>query len=121
MKNLLVLPLIIAASILLQASEDIEALAESKCGKCHLMGAVTKEKIKNIKAPPYWGMAKKVKLAFANEEDRINFIVDYSLNPAEDKMLFPIETKERFGVMPSVKGKATEDEIKKIAKYFLNK
>ncbi len=121
MRKLLVLPLIIAASSLLQASEDIESLAESKCGKCHLMGAVTKEKINNIQAPPYWGMAKKVKAAYDNESDRIDFIVDYSLNPSEEKMLFPKETKDRFGVMPSLKGKATEDEIRKIAKYFLNK
>lgn len=121
MKKLLLLPLLIAASTLLQASEDIEALAESKCGKCHLMGAVTKEKIKNIQAPPYWGMAKKVKAAYSSEEEMIAFIVDYSLNPSADKMLFPKETKDRFGIMPSVKGKATEEEIRKIAKYFLNK
>jgi len=121
MKNLLALPLIIMISVFLNASEDIETLAEKKCGSCHLMGAVTKEKINNIKAPPYWGMAKKVRSAFDNETDRINFIVEYTINPKEDKMLFPAETKKRFGLMPSQKGKVTEDEIRKIAKFFLDK
>lgn len=121
MKSLRVLTLIATLTFFAQASEDVANLAEEKCGSCHLMGAVTKEKIENIKAPPYWGMSKKVREAYKTEAERIDFIVDYSLNPSEDKMLFPQETKTRFGLMPSLKGKATEDEIRKIAEYFLNK
>ena len=34
-------------------------------------------------------------------------------------MLFPVETKKLFGVMPSQEGKVTEDEIKLIAEYIL--
>jgi len=100
---------------------DAEALAEEKCGKCHLMGAITKEKIRDIEAPPYWGMSRKVKNRFSKRSDQIAFIVDYSLNPSEEKMLFPKETRERFGTMPSLKGKATADEIKQIAEYFLDR
>ncbi len=121
MKSLLILLLITSFFISLNAMSEIETLAEDKCGKCHLMGLVTKEKIENIEAPPYWGMSKKVKNAFPKRADQINFIVDYSLNPSEEKMLFPIETRDRFGIMPSLKGKATADEIKQISEYFLNK
>ena len=121
MRKLLFLSFIIMASISLQASDDVADLAEKKCGECHLMGLLTKEKIDNMKAPPYWAMSKKVKLEFRNRAKMIDFIVDYTLNPTEDKMLFSPMTKKRFGLMPSQKGKVTEDEIRKIAEYFLNK
>ena len=122
MKNLPILSLIITSFFIsLHATSDVEALAEKKCGKCHLMGSITKEKIENIKAPPYWGMSKKVKNKFPKRADQINFIIDYSLNPSEEKMLFPKETRERFGKMPSLKGKATADEIRQISEYFLDK
>ncbi|MDA3907854.1 MAG: cytochrome c [Sulfurimonas sp.] len=121
MRNLLVLPLIIAASLFVQASDVIESLAEKKCGTCHLMGKVTKEKLNKMAAPPYWALAKKVKVAYPNRLDGIDFIINYTLNPSEDKMLFPKETKERFGVMPSQKDALTEDELRAIATYILDK
>ena len=120
MKNLLVLPLIIAASILIQASDDIESLAEMKCGSCHLIGKITKEKLNTMAAPPSWALAKKVKTAYPNRLDGIDFIINYTLNPTEDKMLFPKETKERFGLMPSQKGALTDAELKAIAEYILD-
>lgn len=121
MKKVLSLAFILATSTLLIASDDAESLADKKCGSCHLGGKLSIEKVKNIKAPPYWGMAKMVREKFDNEDDRINFIIDYTLNPSEEKMIFPKETKDRFGLMPSQKGNVTEDEIRQIAEYFLNK
>lgn len=121
MKKLLVLPLVIATSVLLQASDNIESLAENKCGACHLVGKITKEKLNRMAAPPSWALAKKVKTAYPNRLEGINFIVDYTLNPSEDKMLFPKETKERFGVMPSQKGALTDKELRAIAEYILGK
>ena len=119
MKKKLSLALILTMSSLLLASSNGESLAEEKCGSCHLGGVLSAKKVKNIKAPPYWGMARVVSNAYDNNTDRINFIVDYTLNPSEDKMLFPKATKDRFGLMPSQKGNVTEDEIREIAKYFL--
>jgi len=121
MKKLLVLPLVIATSVLLQASDNIESLAENKCGACHLVGKITKEKLNRMAAPPSWALAKKVKTAYPNRLEGINFIVDYTLNPSEDKMLFPKETKERFGLMPSQKGALTDKELRAIAEYILGK
>lgn len=120
MRNLLVIPFIMIASIHVQAS-GIESLAENKCGGCHLIGKITKEKLNKMSAPPWWALAKKVKVAYANRLDGINFIVNYTLNPSEDKMLFPKETKERFGMMPSQKGALSDDELRAIAEYILDK
>jgi hypothetical protein len=118
-KKIVSLFLFLASLTMLFASNEAEELAVEKCGGCHLMGVVSKEKLKNMKAPPYWAIAKKAKEAYANKEDKINYIVDYTLNPTEEKMLFPVETKKLFGVMPSQEGKVTEDEIKLIAEYIL--
>jgi len=121
MRNLVILPLVIMASVLVHASNDTESLAEMKCGACHLIGKITKEKLNRMAAPPSWALAKKVKIAYPNRLDGIDFIMNYTLNPSVDKMLFPKETKERFGLMPSQKGNLTNDELKAIAKYILDK
>jgi len=121
MRNLLVLPLIIAASLFIQASDDIESLAENKCGACHLMGKTSKEKLSRMSAPPYWAIAKKIKTAYPNRLDGVTFLVNYALNPSEEKMLFPKETIERFGLMPSQREFVTNEEIKAIAEYILDK
>lgn len=121
MKKLLFSSLIIVASGGLFASEDAEELANKKCGSCHLMGAITKEKLDNMKAPPYWAIAKKARERYQTEEEKVKYIIDYAIAPSEDKMLFPKETKERFGVMPSLKDKVTEDEIRTISTYILEK
>ena len=121
MRKLLALPLVTMLTLSLQASDNIDELVEKKCGECHIMGKITKEKIQNMKAPPSWALAKKVKNAYATREERVKHIISYTINPNEDIMLFPIETKKRFGVMPSQKGKITESELKAIADYILNK
>lgn len=121
MKKIVTLSLIVGALCTMSASESAEELATKKCGECHLMGEITKEKLDNMKAPPYWAIAKKARERYENEEDKIKYIIDYALNPSEDKMLFPIETKKKFGVMPSLEGKVTAEEIKIISTYILEK
>jgi len=119
MKKILISSLLLASSTLLFASPTAEDLAVKHCGECHLMGKITKDKLSKMKAPPYWALKKMARLKYNNREDKINYIVDYALKPAEEKMLFPHETRDRFGVMPSQKGKVTEAEIREISEYIL--
>jgi len=119
MKKIISVALILTTSTLLLANPSSEELAVKHCGECHLMGQITKDKLKKMKAPPYWALAKMARLKYTSRDDMVKYIVDYAQNPAEEKMLFPHETRERFGVMPSQKGKVTEDEIKKISEYIL--
>jgi len=119
MKKLLTASLVFATSTLLLASPTSEELAVKHCGECHLMGKITKDKLKKMKAPPYWALAKMAKLKYTSRADMVNYIVDYAQEPAEEKMLFPHETRDRFGVMPSQKAKVTEVEIRKISEYIL--
>lgn len=119
MKKLLSLSLLAASFTVLFASTDAEELAVKKCGECHLMGVVSAEKLKNMKAPPYWAITRKAREKYENEEDKIKYIIDYAISPSEDKMLFPKDTVKLFGVMPSQKDKVTQDELKLIAKYII--
>ena len=52
MKKIVGLFLFLASLTMLFASNEAEELAVEKCGGCHLMGVVSKEKLKNMKAPP---------------------------------------------------------------------
>lgn len=119
MKKIASLSLILAASAVLSASPSQEELANVKCGGCHLMGKITKEKLSRMVAPPYWAISKKAKEAYETKEEAVKYIVDFTLNPSEEKMLFPKEAIEKFGLMPSQKGNVTEEEIKEIAEYIL--
>ena len=119
MKKIITASLIMLTSTLLLASQSSEELAVKHCGECHLMGKITKDKLKKMKAPPYWALAKMANQKYTAREDKVKYIIDYALNPAEDKMLFPHQTRDRFGVMPSQKGKVTEAQIKEISNYIL--
>lgn len=121
MKTVFKLSLAIAISSLIQASDEIANLAESKCGGCHLVNIITKEKLNNMSAPPIWAVTKKVRTAYPDRGEQVQFIVDFSLNPSEDKMLFPKETKKLFGVMPSQKGLVSKEDLKDIAEFILDK
>lgn|SRR3989339_904064 len=119
MKKILSLSLLVASFTLLSASTEAEELAVKKCGECHLMGVVSAEKLKNMKAPPYWAITRKAREQYEKKEDKIKYIIDYAINPSEDKMLFPKDTVKLFGVMPSQKGKVTQEELKLIAEYII--
>ena len=91
----------------LQATQDVQELVDNKCGICHLSGKLSKEKLARMTAPPIWGVAKKIKTNLANKEDGINFIIDFTMNPTKEKMMFPQEAIDKFGHMPSQKGNLT--------------
>ncbi len=116
-KTSTILSILLLASVNLYAEQTAESLTVEKCGACHLVGKITKKKLKNMSAPPYWALAKKIKIAFPKREDSMNFFVDFTLNPTAEKMLFPKETRDRYGVMPSQKGLVSEEELKVIYTY----
>jgi hypothetical protein len=118
MKKIILTSLLVVSSSLIAAASS-EDLANKHCGSCHLMGKITKEKLNRMSAPPYWALAKKAALKYKTREEQVNYMVDFVLNPTEDKMLFPHETKERFGLMPSQKGIVSKDVILEITNYII--
>jgi hypothetical protein len=119
MKKLLLIALCLSATTLIAASERGEQLTDEKCTSCHMTSS-SSTKLKNgeMGAPPMWGVMKKVKSHFKTKEDGVSFIVDYTMDPSEDKMIFPPAAKEHFGLMPSMKGSVTTEEMKLIAEYL---
>jgi len=111
----------LSSLVTLQASQTAEQLVDNKCGICHLAGKLSKEKLQRMAAPPMWGVTKKIKTNLQTKDEQINFYMDFPLNPSKEKMMFPQETIDRFGHMPSQKGNVTEEELRKIAEYLLSK
>ena len=118
MKNRWIIMLLLSATTLL-ASDRGAQLSEEKCTSCHMTSS-SSAKLKDGKmhAPPMWGVMKKVKNNFKTKEEGIAFITDYTMNPAEEKMIFPKATEEYFGLMPSMRETVTDEEMKLIAEYL---
>ena len=118
MKTIFTLAIIVSVASHLNAAPEGLRLLEEKCSSCHMLNSSTKVKQTKISAPPMWGIMRNLQDSFATHEEGINFIIDYVMNPHIDKMVFPKAAEERFGLMPSMKGKLTDEELKTIANYL---
>lgn len=93
-----------------------ESLFKAKCSACHI-STFPEDKSKLV-APPLMGVMRHVKMKYSTKEKAVDFIVDYALNPSEQKAVcMPMKIK-RFGLMPSQKGSVTQEELKEIASWM---
>jgi len=121
MKKILGIVLLLSLFSAANANEEGRALVDKKCSKCHMIDSMTKNRKDSgkLKAPPMWGVMRKIRENFKTEDEVMAFVKDYTFNPSEEKMIFPKATKDYFGLMPSLKNKLSEDELHIIAKYLL--
>jgi cytochrome c len=110
----------VAVGALMAQEQDIPQLIEKKCGACHIVTNPTIENVKHMKAPPMWGVARNLIRHFKNEKAFVDFVVDYVMNPSKEKIVLDKAAMERFGLMPSLKGSVTKEELEAIAKYMYN-
>lgn len=111
--------LILSITTLLTATDKGAQLTDEKCTSCHMTSSSSTKLIGGeMGAPPMWGVMKKVKNSFKTKEEGIAFIIDYTMDPTEDKMIFPTAAKEHFGLMPSMRETVTDEEMKLIAEYL---
>ena len=102
---------------------DGEKLIEKKCSSCHNLDLPPKT-YEDEKAPPMMAVAFHVKsfIQTENESQRVpkakEFVKDYVLYPAADKSFCDKASLESYGVMPSQKGKVTDDELEAIVSYM---
>ena len=99
-------------------ADDIGALVEKRCGSCHIVSNPTIENVKHMSAPPMWGVARNLQRHFKSKEAFVDFVVDYVQNPSADKIVLDKAAMERFGLMPSLKGTVSKEELEKIADYL---
>ena len=103
--------------------EQSKKLLISKCGQCHNLDIPPKIP-KDEKAPPMMALVFHIKDILSKDNvDSVSsrfreFIVDFVINPTMDKVLCDQETVKKYHLMPSLKGKITEDELKAIANYI---
>jgi len=118
MKTLfLSLSLLVSLNLNLLANDGAEALFDAKCSSCHL-----KEKpqdMSSLVAPPIVGVMKHVNKKYHSKEEAINFITDFVMNPQKDKSVCKTQKLNRFGLMPSQKGKLTQEELSTISKWMI--
>lgn len=93
-----------------------EELYKAKCASCHLMERPSDKS--TMIAPPIMGVTMHVKMNYDTKEKAVEFIKSYALNPDRSKSVCEAEKIKRFGLMPSQKGNATEEELSIIASWM---
>ena len=104
---------------------DGKKLLEQKCTKCHNIDLPPKT-FEDEKAPPMMAVAFHIKDFIKTEDESqripkaVAFVKDYVINPSASKSFCDKESLKTYGVMPSQKGKVTQDELQAIAEYMFS-
>jgi hypothetical protein len=112
---------VLAAAIIglgtLHASEV--DLVQSKCATCHMLEKPTPDMLPTLKAPPMEAVMYHTKLVKHDKDQIKAFISDYVINPAAEKSVCESNKVQQYGVMPSLKGSISEEELSKISDYLI--
>lgn len=96
-----------------------ESLIKTKCATCHTLSIPKMEMMPNFVAPPMDAVMFHMKDAIEGDENLKAFIVDYVYNPDVSKSVCESNKVQKFGVMPSQKGKVTKKELNIISDYMI--
>jgi len=116
---------------------DGEKVFEKACVSCHIK-MISKPELmkvmKSVKAPPMIEVSRQLKNNIKIVEDIddeihravvIAFIKDYVIYPDLDKSMCEAMALDKFGLMPSLKGKLSEEELNAVAAwvydYYIDK
>lgn len=97
---------------------DID-IVQSKCATCHMLEKPTPDMIPTLKAPPMEAVMYHTKLVMHDKETIKAFITDYVINPAAKKSVCESNKVQQYGVMPSLKGSVSKEELSKISEYLI--
>ena len=130
MKKLWLAVLIGAVSLMgAEQKVDGEKVFDKACASCHIKmitAEETKKVFKTLKAPPMVevsGQLKKNIKIIDDIDDEIHravviaFIKDYVMYPHLDKSMCEGMALENFGLMPSLKGNLSEEELNAVAEW----
>jgi cytochrome c551/c552 len=103
---------------------DGEALIKQKCASCHNLDMPPK--ISNDeKAPPMYTVTVHLRdwmkggTSSEKEANFVAFVQSYVLSPSKENSYCVKEVLQKYGLMPSQKGKVTKEELGAIAEYAL--
>ncbi len=130
MKKLWLIVLIGTVSLMgAEQKVDGEKIFDKACASCHvkmITSEETKKVFKTLKAPPMVEVSGQLKNNIKIVEDIddeihravvIAFIKDYVIYPHLDKSMCHAMALERFSLMPSLKGKLSEEELNAVAAW----
>ena len=114
-KSLLLLSL---ASTMIFASSGAE-LTKTNCASCHMLATPTPDMIPVMKAPAMDAVMFHINLLMQEKKEIKAFIVDYVMDPKASKSVCESNKVQKFGVMPSLKGKVSEQDLGSIADHMM--
>ena len=114
-KTLLLLSFI---STMIYASNGAE-LTKANCASCHMLTTPTPDMIPDMKAPPIDAEMFHINLVMKKKKENKDFIVDYVQYPDASKSVCETNKVQRYGVMPSLKGKVSEKDLAIIAEHMI--
>ncbi len=129
MNQLLLATLLLGSSLF--ASDGYEVYKKN-CMSCHVEMMKKSEVLKNMskmKAPPMVEVSGRLKenIKTTDEEDDVDrylfilFVKDYIINPNLDNSMCHAGALDKFGTMPSLKGKITEQESQAVAEWLYDR
>ena len=103
-----------------------EKLFTKNCAECHatVLGVTHDGGYENsfISPAPYIDdLVEKLKEKTKTQEKFTEFIKEYIENPDKRKSLYGKKAIKKFGIMPSLKGALTQEEITELANYLYEK
>ncbi len=108
---------LLSFSLSLQADTSAEALFDAKCSSCHIK--VRPQDTSSLIAPPIIGVMRHVNMTYPSQEEAVKFISAYVMHPQINKAVCQSQKIKRFGLMPSQKGKLSEEEVHSIAVWLV--
>lgn len=94
-------------------------LVKSKCATCHMLEKPTPDMLPTLKAPPMEAVMYHINLVIKDKEKIKAFIADYAINPSAEKSVCESNKVQQYGVMPSLKGSVSQEELSKISNYLI--
>lgn len=105
---------------------------KKQCMQCHVEMMEKKEVLKvlhTLKAPPMVEVSSRLKenIIIADEDEDVKrrvtiaFIKDYIENPSVQYSMCHPMAIEKFGIMPSLKGKLNEEEKQAVAEWIIDR
>jgi mono/diheme cytochrome c family protein len=119
-RNILLLSTLFLLPSTISADQNGETLIKKHCATCHMLSVPNPEMIPTLKAPAMDAVLFHLKKAMNNDYNKSKaFILDYVQNPDVAKSVCESNKVAKFGVMPSQKGKVSEENLTIIADYML--
>jgi len=96
-----------------------ELLTQKHCASCHLMTAPTPEQMQTVKAPPFGAVLFHAKDDLQTSKKVKQHIMNFVFDPKASQSVCESNKVQQFGLMPSLKGVVSEEELSIISDYLI--